>query len=247
MPPLNVIVVPPTPETLPPQLFEIRLSYVRPDIAGFIVVRSLVNPTPVAEKLRLKLSMVNSRVVEPPGATGSFINDFRIDSSVRVTSRDALALPEEVKSARRSLVTLSSCPTPLVATSTVTVQLLPAPRTSKPGKKVLPSALRITELEPGTAVIVVSGADALMQSVDALAGSATTRPAGKLSVKSIFPTADAFSVLSIVKVKVLRPPNGTELGEKLFVNPGRVVMTVRSVARLMLEPALEEMVTAGLV
>ena len=81
-------------------------------------------------------------------------------------------------------------------------------------------------LLPGVAVSVVSGADALMQSVEALAGSAITNPDGKLSVKSKLPTREGLAMLSMVNVRVLRPPRGTELGAKLLLKPGRLVVTV---------------------
>ena len=228
VPPVKPMVVPPTPETEPPQSLDSRLSKVRPARAGTRVVRSSVKATPVAEKLRSKLSIVNSRVTVPPGGTGSSVNDFWMARLVTVTSRVALARPAETKSASSSPETLSSAPAPVAVTSTTTVQVAPIGRTSKPGKRVEPLASSAMTLVPGTAVSVVLGALALMQSVEALAGSATTIPTGRLSVKSRLPTREALAELSMVKVRVLLPPRGTVLGAKLLENPGRVVVTVRS-------------------
>ena len=88
---------------------------------------------------------------------------------------------------------------------------------------------------------------AVPQSVEALAGSAITIPPGRLSVKSRLSTSEALTELSMKKVNVLRSPREMELGAKLLEKPGSVVSTVRSMGRLMLEPALEDNVTAGLV
>ena len=82
-------------------------------------------------------------------------------------------------------------------------------------------------LVPGVAVTVVSGKPALMQSVVALEGSATTMPMGRLSVNSRLPTGAALAPLSMVNVSVLVSPREMELGAKLLENPGRVVTTVR--------------------
>lgn len=232
VPPVNVMLVLPTPATEPPQSFDKRLSKVNPGNAGTSVVRSSVKATPVAEKLRSKLSMTKSSVTVPPGGAGSSVKDFWIARLVTVTSRVALALPAETKSASRSPDTLSSSPAPVATTSTVTVQVEPVGSTSKPAKRLLPFASMVRLPLPGSAVIVVSGELALTQSVDALLGLATSMPAGRLSVKSRLPTLEALRELSIVNVNVLRLPRETEPGAKLLLNPGRLLSTVRSTGRL---------------
>jgi hypothetical protein len=64
--------------------------------------------------------------------------------------------------------------------------------------------------------------------VDALEGSAITIPTGRLSVKERYVAAEGFAVLSMVNVRVLLDPIGTEAGAKALVNPGLDVDTVRS-------------------
>ena len=66
----------PAPITEPPQSFESKLSKVMSGLPGKIALRSSVKATPVAEKMRSKLSIWKSRVTVPPGATGSSVNAF---------------------------------------------------------------------------------------------------------------------------------------------------------------------------
>ena len=70
------MVVPPTPETVPPQSFASTLAKVRPARGGAIVVRSSVNATTVAGSSRSKLLIVNSSVTALPGGTGSSVNSL---------------------------------------------------------------------------------------------------------------------------------------------------------------------------
>ena len=53
------------------------------------------------------------------------------------------------------------------------------------------------------------------------------------------PNVHPAQLLSIVKLRVLRPPNGTVDGAKLLVKPGRSAATVRSAVAGPLLPALE--------
>jgi len=94
-------------------------------------------------------------------------------------------------------------------------------------------------LEPGTAVRLVFGLETEIQVVDAFEGLAITIPAGKTSVKSRFPTLEAFNILSIVKVNVDVPPKLTELGEKDFEKPGKEELTVKFALDPPLVPADE--------
>ena len=72
-----------------------------------------------------------------------------------------------------------------------------------------------------------------------MAGSAISRPVGRLSLKLRVAKFKALAELSMVKVKVLRPPRGMVLGKKLLLKPGRVVSTVKSALAGPLLPALE--------
>ena len=210
---------------------------------GSAAARASVKLTPVAEKSRLPLVIVKSRVTVPPGGTGSSVNDFVRESGVTVTSRVALALPASgigmgstPMSISNVLVTLSSMPVAVAVTSTVTVQVAPAPAASDGAVGREPMVWRKTTLVPAVAVNVVPTGP--LQVVAALAGSAMTIPAGRLSVKRrSFAAAAPMTVLSMVKVSVLRPPRGTELGEKLLVKPGKVARTIKSSVAVPLLPA----------
>ena len=68
----------------------------------------------------------------------------------------------------------------------------------------------------------------LAQSVEALAGPATTMFGGRLSVKLRLAAPAPFAVLSMVKVSVDLPPKKMLDGEKALEKPGRSVATVRS-------------------
>lgn len=78
-----------------------------------------------------------------------------------------------------------------------------------------------------------------LQLWDDPAGSAISRPAGRSSVNSKPDSTVPLAELSIVNVRVLRLPNGTDDGEKLLVKPGRSVATVRSAVAAPLLPALD--------
>ena len=178
--------------------------------------------------------MVNSRSTVSPGATGSLVKDFVRSRSALVTVSVSEAFPALTKSASKSPDTFVREPTLLPTTSTVTVQVAPAARTGRTGRK--PSALRITDVPPAGAVKTV-GKRPLSQSVLALAGEAMTMPVGKLSVKSRFGIPLALSVLSIVNVRVDVPPKLTLDGAKDLEKPGWEVLTVREPDALPLLPA----------
>ena len=137
--------------------------------------RSSVKEILVALFARSKLVISNSSVVVPPGATGSSIKDFRRKSVVTVST--APALPLDVAPWTRLLVVFFNIPADSAVTSTVIVQLEPAPT---------PPEVIETRLEPGVAFsvgVVVKKPLKFKQSLKALAGSATTIPLGKLSLK----------------------------------------------------------------
>ncbi len=119
-------------------------------------------------------------------------------------------------------------------TSTATVQVAPAASVGKLDKS--PFAKRETIDAPGTAVSVDPSVG-FSQSVTAFDGAATTIPGGSASVNYRVPRSDPLALLSMVKVKVLRPPNGTVDGAKLLVKPGRPASTVRSSVAVPLLPA----------
>lgn len=89
-------------------------------------------------------------------------------------------------------------------------------------------------LFPGTALITPP-----LQVVDSLAGLATIIPEGKLSMNCRLAIEFAFKVLSMVKVRVVLPPREMEDGEKLLLNPGLSVATVRSPVAGPLLPKVE--------
>ena len=227
---------------LPSQVpVESGVTTVRSGVPGSTPARSSMNAMLVAEKSRFRLLMVNSSVTVPPGGTGSSRNDLLKAISVTVTSSVALALPTGTgTSGARSMlscpVTLSSMPLPVAVTSTVTMQLSPA---SNAGKPRLPLEKREMTLVPGV-VVSVAGERGSSQSVkEALAGSAMTIPTGKMSVKLKSSASEPKAGLSIVNVRVLRPPRGTLDGEKLLENPGRSSSTVKLAVASPLLPALE--------
>src|SRR4051794_26833656 len=104
-------------------------------------------------------------------------------------------------------VVLTLWPPLVPVTSTETVQLADPARVAP---------LRLTEPEPATAVTVPA-----VHVLLTLFGVATTRPAGKLSVK---PTAvsPAGSVAVIVKTRPVVPCTGTDAAPNSFVNVGAV-------------------------
>jgi hypothetical protein len=114
----------------------------------------------------------------------------------------------------------------LATTSTDTVQLPPAATVARSGKK----ELKDTELPPAVAETVPP------QVFETLSGLATSSPEGKLSLNDSWLAAEEFAVLSMVKVRVLRPPKATALGKKLLEKPGRSAATVRSALAGPLEP-----------
>ena len=73
----------------------------------------------------------------------------------------------------------------------------------------------------------------------ALAGSATTIPAGSVSVKRMTLATVPLSELSMVKVRVLRPPNSTVAGSKLLLKPGRSISTISMSVAVPLLPKVE--------
>ena len=66
-----------------------------------------------------------------------------------------------------------------------------------------------------------------------------TIPGGSWSINARPAAALVLAVLSMVNVRVLRPPNGTELGEKPLVNPGSSMATAKSAVAGPLLPAPE--------
>ena len=100
---------------------------------------------------------------------------------------------------------LTYIPAVELVTSTVTVQLAPAPTVP---------ALRVMVLPAGVAVRVPP------QVVEAPFGVATVTPVGRLSVKASPVTAIGLAVLSMVSVSVVVAPSAMGLGAKLFVKTG---------------------------
>ena len=92
-------------------------------------------------------------------------------------------------------------PAPSPTTSTETVHTAPAAMI-----ELEALGARLITLVPGTAVTVVFG-----QSVNTLAGLATTMPSGRLSVKLGLNAAEVFKLLSMVNVSVLCVPTATRL------------------------------------
>jgi hypothetical protein len=93
---------------------------------------------------------------------------------------------------------------------------------------------RFIVLVPATAV------RARVQSVEAFAGLAISIPVGRLSVNPVkIEKKSWLEELSMVKLKVLLPPRGTELGTKFLENPGRVDTTFKSSVAGPLLPSLE--------
>ena len=202
--------------------------------------RSSVKEMLVAALFRSRLVTVNSRVTVAPAGTGSSVNDLVREIWSTVTSSTAAALPQESglkrSPANSSPVVFPREPAAPPTTSTVTVHVAPAPREGADGTN--PWLKREIRFVPGIAAST-AGEAVLSQSVDALAGSAMTMPAGSTSLNCRELTAAAFAVLSTVSVRMLRLPKGTELGAKLLVNPGRSVATTRSALAGPLLPALE--------
>ncbi len=170
---------------------------------------------------------VYSRVTVPPGSTGSSVKDLVRAIGVTVTSRASLALPLDTFTSFGTVPTrevsspetLVKVPTALPMTSTETVQVEGIMKLTAP-------LLKLMTLDPGTAV--TTPVDMLKeQVVAAFEGPATTIPVGRISVKLMIKAAVLFNELSMVKVRVLRPPRLTEAGAKLLLNPGRSVATVR--------------------
>jgi hypothetical protein len=88
----------------------------------------------VALSSRSRLLMVNSRVTVLPGGTGSSVKDLTSERGSTVTSRTALAFPLDTVGLPllSSPVVLPSMPAPVAMTSTLIVQLEPAPTEALP-------------------------------------------------------------------------------------------------------------------
>ena len=76
--------------------------------------------------------------------------------------------------------------------------------------------------------------------VDAFAGSATVIPSGSMSVTARELNELPEALASSTYVSLLRPPNGTEAGAKLFVKPIRFASTVSVADAGWLSPTLDE-------
>ncbi len=140
--------------------------------------------------------------------------------TVNVSEAVPLFPEEEV----RSPVVLTKVPGVLPVTSTVTVQVLPAP--------TVPPVYEMT-LDPATAISVPP-----VHVLEALAGLAMTIPAGRLSVKSSAVATSELAVLSMVNVSVLILPGEIVSGAKLLENAGGGSMVRKSVAgSLTVKPA----------
>ncbi len=132
---------------------------------------------------------------------------------------------EIVKFSSSSPETLLNTPEAVVVTSTWIVQVANA-KTVNPPTVITPA--------PEAAVIV-----AKVHVWDAAGIEATTIPVGSKSVNPRRVSTPSLSLLSIVNVRVLVPPCGMLLGEKLLLNPGRSSSTVRVATAVPLLPALE--------
>src|SRR6056297_590628 len=207
LPPVSVTIeVPASCEPAPQTSACGRPSATRPARA---VSRSSFTVMPVsgnAEPLTMEIS-ISTR---PAGSTGAVRKDLVTTNSPDTTSIVSLAGPLLPDVDVRSPLVLTNVPSAVPVMSTWAMHVAPA-ATLPPLKLTLP--------DPGVALI------AAPQVFDALAGLATSSPAGSPSTKPRLPAATALAELSIVKVSVLAPSTAIALGWKTLPNVGGGSMT----------------------
>src|SRR5689334_3505361 len=227
VPPLRLIVLEPAVAVIVPAphvpVSPFGVETTRP--AGSVSLKA----TPVSATVAFGLLMVKLRLVEPFSGMLAAPNAFEIVGGA-TTVIDALAVLPVPPLVEVAWTLLFFTPAVVPCTLSETVQLAP-------GARLAP--LKLTDEEPATAVAVP------LQVVLRLLGVATTKPAGRLSVKATPFNVRFTFVLLRVMVRLVVPFSGIVVAPKAFALVGGLI-TVRLAEEVESAPvpaAVELMVT----